>query len=191
MGVGKKADCPSTSRPMATYTLDQLKESPVLPCSTCNGEGTRQPYGDLPRRTCYSCDGTGSFQLPDLQTILKQIKGRKKGTLRSKRPEDSRAYYVWRLARFHGGADVTMPVTAFSYVSGDPYVPYLDAVSEAVANAVYGTDKAAAIRWAHAMGHEVSDAYLDGSQVVPPSAMPGGPVVMDGNKPYMEAAELI
>ncbi len=27
------------------------------------------------------------------------------------RPE-KRAYFVWRLARFHGGADVTLPITA-------------------------------------------------------------------------------
>ena len=41
------------------------------------------------------------------------------------------------------------------------------------------------------MGHEVSDSYLNGSAIVPPSAMPGGPVVLDNNKPYSEQLELV
>jgi hypothetical protein len=56
---------------------------------------------------------------------------------------------------------------------------------------VYGTDLAASVRWAHAMGHEVSDQYLDGSQILPASAMPGGPVVLDNHKPYSEQPELV
>jgi hypothetical protein len=74
---------------------------------------------------------------------------------------------------------------------GDPYIPLLDAVAEKVAQLVYGSDMAGSLRWAHAMGHEVSDSYLDGTAIVPPSAMPGGPVVMDSDKPMTEAAELI
>lgn len=78
-----------------------------------------------------------------------------------------------------------------SELGGDPYVPLLDAVAERVAQAVYGTGRAGALRWAHAMGHEVSDSYLDGSQIVPPSAMPGGPVVLDNHKPASEQLELV
>jgi hypothetical protein len=95
------------------------------------------------------------------------------------------------MARFHGGADVTMPMTAAFGVTGDPYVPYLDVVAEKVAQHVYGSDMAGSLRWAHAMGHEVSDSYLNGSEIVPASALPGGPVVLDGNKPYCEQLELV
>jgi hypothetical protein len=114
------------------------------------------------------------------------IKGRKPGTLRSRRPEPDRAYYVWRMARFHGGADVTMPMTASLAVAGDPYVPYLDVVADKVAEAVYGTARAGSIRWAGAMGYDtVAEPGL------PASAYPGGPVVTDGDKPYSEQLELV
>jgi hypothetical protein len=146
---------------------------------------------DIPARPCPFCGGRGHFSRPEVSALLTLIKGRKPGTLRSKRPDDDRAYYVWRMARFHGGADVTMPMTAAFGVTGDPYVPYLDVVAEKVAQRVYGSDMAGSIRWAYAMGHEVSDSYINGSAIVPPSALPGGPVVLDGNKPYCEQLELV
>ena len=177
-----------------TYTLATLAESATLPCTHCNGNKLTRPIvidetRTIPARQCPHCDGIGSFDAVDVPALLKLIKGRRPGTLRSKRPEDSRAYFVWRMARFHGGADVTMPMTASLMVSGDPYVPLLDAVAEKVAQTVYGTDAAGAVRWAHAMGHEVSDHYLNGN-VLPASAYPGGPVVTDTHKPYSEAIEL-
>ena len=176
-----------------TYTLEQLHETDYLPCNRCDGT-TVLAYPTMPDiapRPCPFCDGRGHFHRVDLPFLLDRIKGRKAGKLRSKRPEDDRAYYVWRMARFHGGADVTMPMTATLAVTGDPYVPYLDVVAEKVAKEVYGSDMAGALRWAHAMGHEVSDRYLDGSEIVPPSAMPGGPVVMDSHKPDSELLELV
>ena len=179
-----------------TYTLQQLSDAAQLPCNGCAGTGTRKPIISdgkiiVPAKPCFDCGGTGSFTAPDIPALLKLIKGRKPGTLRSKRPDNARAYYIWRLTRFHGGQDVTLPMQATFEVSGDPYVPLLDAVAERVAQAVYGTGRAGALRWAHAMGHEVSDSYLDGSQIVPPSAMPGGPVVLDNHKPYSEQLELV
>lgn len=177
-----------------TYTLETLAESATLPCTRCNGSKLTRPIvidenNTIPARQCPHCDGTGSFAAVDVPALLKLIKGRKPGTIRSRRPDDSRAYFVWRMARFHGGADVTMPMTASLMVSGDPYVPLLDAIAEKVAQAVYGTDMAGAVRWAHAMGHEVSDQYLKGN-VLPASAYPGGPVLLDRNKPYSEMLEL-
>ena len=177
-----------------TYTLETLAESATLPCTRCDGSKLTRPIvidenKTIPARQCPHCDGIGSFAAVDVPALLGRIKGRKPGTLRSKRPDDSRAYYIWRMARFHGGADTTMPMTASLMVSGDPYVPLLDAIAEQVARAVYGTDLAGAVRWAHAMGHEVPDAYLRG-EILPASAYPGGPVVTDGNKPYSEALEL-
>ena len=175
-----------------SYTLQQLHDTESLPCTRCNGTTIITYHGlDLPDRPCSFCEGTGHFGRPDVPDLLQLLKGRKPGKLRSKRPEDDRAYYVWRMARFHGGADVTLPMSASFAVTGDPYVPYLDKVAEAVAQRVYGSDAAGAMRWAHAMGHEVSDRYLDGSQVVPPSALPGGPVVLDNDKPATEALELV
>lgn len=177
-----------------TYDLHQLTINPELPCTQCKGTKLTRPIvidetKTIPARPCPHCDGIGQFNAVDVPALLKLVKGRKPGTLRSRRPDDSRAYYVWRMARFHGGADVTMPMQARFEVSGDPYVPLLDAVAEQVARAVYGTDAAGAVRWAHAMGHEVSDAYLRG-EILPASAYPSGPVVTDGNKPYSEMLEL-
>lgn len=176
-----------------TYTLEQLHNTDCLPCTRCNGSTvlTYPTMPDIPARPCPFCGGRGHFHLVNVQSLMDLIKGRKPGTLRSKRPDDDRAYYVWRMARFHGGADVTLPMVASFGVTGDPYVPYLDVVAEKVAQAVYGSDRAGTLRWAYAMGHEVSDSYLDGSQIVPPSARPGGPVVLDNHKPECEQLELV
>jgi hypothetical protein len=182
---------------MSTYTLQQLSEAEALPCTRCEGTGIRKPIvdtkGDVytPTRPCVACDGLQTFNAPDITALVNLIKGRKPGKLRSKRPENPRAYFIWRYARFHGGQDVTLPMQANFEVMGDPFIPLLEAVAEKVAQCVYGTDMAGSLRWAHAMGHEVSDSYLDGTAIGPPSAMPGGPVVMDGDKPMTEAAELI
>jgi hypothetical protein len=176
------------------YSLAQLAESPTLPCQRCEGGVIpARDIGDLhfKAKPCPYCDGVGTFTLPVTTDLVAKVRGRKPGTLRSRRPDDARAYYVWRLARFHGGQDVTMPMQATFEVTGDPYVPFLDVVAEEVAQAVYGTDMAGSLRWAHAMGHEVSDSYINGSQIVPPSALPGGPVVLDNHKPDTEQLELV
>jgi len=176
-----------------TYTLEQLHNTDNLPCTRCEGTTvlTYPTMPDIPARPCPFCGGGGHFSRPDVPALMALIKGRKPGTLRSKRPDSDRAYYIWRMTRFHGGADVTLPMTASFGVTGDPYVPYLDVVADKVAQQVYGSDRAGSLRWAHAMGHEVSDSYLDGSCIVPPSALPGGPVVLDGDKPYCEQLELV
>lgn len=172
--------------------LAELQAADRLPCERCDGTGLTKAWTSdsgrhFPAKSCPFCDGVGSFPRPDTAAIVKAIKGRK--GLRSKRPDDSRAYYVWRLARFHGGADVTLPMSATFEVAGDPFVALLDFISELVARRVYGSDAAGALRWAHAMGHEVPAGYLQG-QVLPASAYPGGPVA-DGNKPLSEALELL
>jgi len=76
-------------------------------CTRCKGTGRgSSTVGNY----CVFCKGTGTFEEPNYEEICKAIKGRK--GLRSARPQAKRAYYVWRLARFHGGADVTMPMMA-------------------------------------------------------------------------------
>ena len=67
--------------------------------------------------------------------------------LRSARPKDRRAYYVWRVARFHGGVDMTMPVMASVEIHGDPYRAELDALTDAMERKYLGSDLRAARIW--------------------------------------------
>ncbi len=166
-------------------------------CTSCKGAGKRETIylaltgATIPERPCHSCDGSGTFVAVDVPAILEAIKGRK--GLRTKPPDcygtsrttaNTRAYYVWRLARFHGGVDVTMPVMASTLIAGDPFLAELDALADAVARRVYGTDRAAAFRWANALGGSV--AVPDG---LPPTAYACGPVLM-AEKPEEEMGEL-
>lgn len=162
------------------------------PCKQCKGEGRYfwkgfttnegKVYPDEWKQ-CYACEGGGTFAKPDYKSVWAQIKGRK--GLKAKRPDDRRAYYVWRMARFHGGADVTMPVTASLGVRSDPYREELDAMADLVAKHVFGTDLAAAHRWGRTLGH--IDRDMPG---LPASAYTGGPVA-DSAKPIEEALELL
>lgn len=106
-----------------------------MQCERCGGTG----QGTLYER-CPACRGRGRFEPPDYAAILRAIRGRK--GLRSRPPAGAREYYVWRLARFYGGQDVTMPVLAFVRILGDPYQADLDALARSVAKRVFGTDLA-------------------------------------------------
>lgn len=163
------------------------------PCTSCKGTGMWEPLGaGCPARRCASCSGKGSWPGLDLPTILAHIFSKRGGLrmlksfpskLDRRGPNEGRAYYIWRLARFHGGADVTMPMTADMVSYGDPYRAELDAISEAVARKVFGTNMAAAYRWAGALGYNVQ---VPADQ--PASAFPGGPAY-DALKPAWEALE--
>lgn len=165
-------------------------------CLGCKGNGrmvqeaftfTDQATGkstSYPRRVrrCYGCHGAGSFQPLDEIDIRHAIMG-KRG-LRSTRPAAPRAYFVWKFARFSGGADVTLPMQATAEVHHDPFKLELEALADVIAREVFGTDLAAAHRWGHALGHLDRDLPR-----LPASAYPGGPVA-DKDKPDEEAAEL-
>lgn len=136
--------------------------SSSMPCKTCNGSGERPHWrGDGTMQTCSDCDGRGYFAAPDFKAILKAIEGRKRvispllgheiKALRAKRPDDGRAYYVWRMTRFHSGADVCMPVVASWEVSGDPYRKELDDFAAGFAAVLTGKGSIGTQRWAHAM----------------------------------------
>ena len=176
-------------------------------CTKCKGTGTRFSKGFTadsgkvyPDRTlnCSYCFGRGSFPAVDITAIIDAVmagKGEKR-RFRKAWPEkfnvwrnqDStirRAYYIWRLARFHGGADVTLPMTAMDVIGGDPHHKVLDAMADQVAKRVFGTDRAAAHRWGLAMG--VTNTHTPG---LPASAYPGGPVLTSGEKPEFELLEL-
>lgn len=140
------------------------------------------------RRTdpaCYLCEGKGELPTPDFPAILHAVTTKRgaKGTRRFRRsaPEqwkktnrglaNRRAYYVWRMARFHGGADVTMPWTAQVFCGEDPFVKELDAFASELAKKVFGTDLAGAHRWMEAMigpGERIEG--------LPPTAYSGGPI---------------
>ena len=129
-------------------------------CERCKGSGIREPMfaGDT-RSKCRPCDGAGTFQAPneaEIRAAIIATRGKNKGKLRSsyssfKNPP--RAYYVWRLARFHGGADVTMPVMADVLNGGDPFKAELDTLADTIARESFGTDLAAAFRWGRALGY--------------------------------------
>jgi hypothetical protein len=129
-------------------------------CTSCEGTGRKKAWVQdgkeiTPERECYSCKGGGTFDPPVIPEIIEKIKGRKEGTLRSSmRSYDSnkgileaRSYYVWRMARFHGGKDVTLPIMGILFVDGDPFKEELDTISEKVAIAVFGTDLGAVSAW--------------------------------------------
>lgn len=149
------------------------------------------------RSTCNTCEGRGVMPCPDFDAIFTAVtttRGAEKGNraFRKSAPEgwkqsnrglaNRRAYYCWRMARFHGGADVTMPMVASLYAGNDAFRPELDAYAEALARKVFGTDLAAAHRWHNALGGNIN------MQGLPPSAYSGGPV-HDGNKPGFEKEE--
>lgn len=191
---------------MKTNFNELIKIDETRDCKRCKGTGTVEStwiwdavsmtghHGPGP---CKECDATGKFAKPDFnsifETITKGTKGIEKRTFRASKPKfenefknkaEGRAYYVWRLARFHGGKDVTMPVVASMCTSYDPYEKELDAFASLVAKGAFGTDMAAAYRWANALGGSVA---VPAGQ--PASAYPCGPVT-DNNKPEVEQAEL-
>lgn len=133
-----------------------------LPCRVCKGTKVIifQLSGSI--YTCRSCN-EGYFSPPDREKILSRIvakQGKNKGNIRAAMTsctaassiDEARAYYVWRLARFHGGKDTTMPVAADMCVRGDPYKGELDKLADEVAKEHFGTDKAAALMWGRALG---------------------------------------
>ena len=145
------------------------------PCGRCKGTGIDKGYTigtcSAPDRVCYVCHGAkvlpGFDPLPLAKGcfVLDKKTGEprrwkrsapSKVQVRSQGSEAARVYYLWRMARFHGGADVTMPMEAISVTSGDPCVPLLDVLAESLARAIYGSDKAAAYRW----GRLLKDATL-------------------------------
>jgi len=151
----------------------------VLNCTRCDGAGEVDHWrkdGTLVPCTC--CDGRGTFDRPDLVQLCTAIKGRKPGTVRSKRPDDVRAWFMWRMFRFHSGKDVTLPMTATIAIEGDPWKSTLDAAAEMIAKHFTGRESIGSARWRHAIHGEPSDPAVVN--------MP----VTDGDKPWCERLEL-
>lgn len=113
-------------------------------------------------RKCNACDGRKQFPEVNETAIREAImatRGKNKGKLRSVMTSDfsgsidgARAYYVWRLARWHGGKDMTMPMNADLASRGDPYKDDLEKIASAVAKESFGSDMRAALTWGRAFG---------------------------------------
>lgn len=65
-----------------------------------------------------------------------------------------RAYYIWRMARFHGGIDMRMPMSATWGISKESkeVKDQLDTFADEVAKKYLGSDMRAAMRWGRAFG---------------------------------------
>lgn len=169
------------------------KLAPTIDCTRCNATG-KVELGKI-NKDCPNCRGLAFIVRPDLAEIYATLC--KTGKLRSTRPKygpsrtDSRLYYVWRIARFDGGADVTMPVMAGIENHGDPYMKVLDELASIIAKVSFGTEMAGALRWGPLLGGittEQAQAYMD-KHPQPMTAEPSGPVVI-GPKPESEEPEL-
>lgn len=189
---------------MSTLSLEELLNKftnslePTRPCGKCGGTGVRKwSDGDKP---CRDCKEMGFLTRPDFLVLFNaaNIKNKEgKYRPRTGRPKDggtrsdSRAYYVWRIARFNGGVDVTMPMMAELELGDDAYRPELEKLADIIAKVFYGTDKAGALRWAPLLGYmsekDAEDFRAKNPQ--PMTAHPSGPAVI-GDKPESERLEL-
>ena len=153
----------------------------TLNCTRCNGAGEVEHWRhDGTMVPCDCCDGRGTFEAPDLEQLCAAIKGRKPRTVRSKRPDEPRAWFLWRMVRFHTGKDVTLPMTATMAIEGDPFKSTLDAAALIIAHHFTGKDSIGSARWRHAMhGESPADPAV--------LSLP----VFDGDKPFEESLELI
>lgn len=177
-----------------TLSIEQQLNSEQLPCRKCKGSKltiseawTSQEGKHYPRREkpCIWCDGVGHYTRPDIPALVQAVKGRKPGKLRSKRPEDPRAYFIWRMARFHTSADVCLPMVAQMDIASDPYQGLLEIAAELLSERMTGHTSAGRARWQSALyGTAPQERYL------PESAFPGGPVA-DADKPMEELLELL
>jgi len=134
------------------------------PCAKCGGTGKSRLW-DETAGTCVYCEGSGSFPPIDAKALVAAITT--KGRLRKSKPrapknatldelkQYNRAYYVWRMARFHGGADTHMPIMAVVMIEGDPERSSLDRTADAVARRAFGSDLEAVKTWAPLLGSRV------------------------------------
>lgn len=106
--------------------------APARPCKNCESADYARP-GD-----CWGCRGARVFAAPDWRAILAPcVSSRLRWRTAPPDRRDARAYYLWRMVRFHGGADVTLPWTAECLTRSDPWQPELDTFAHAVAAAVF------------------------------------------------------
>ena len=135
----------------------------TLTCPACKGTGTSRLRQDRP---CCTCRGEKKVHI-DTDAILAAIRstqGPNRGRIRVARTDKMDAVfgatYVWRMARFHGGVDTSMPVMcAYTIGCGGLTDQYVEAVekplgelAQQVARDEYGTDIGAANVWGSILG---------------------------------------
>jgi len=88
------------------------------------------------------------------EELLRRILTFRKGkvNLRTQRPkgqdqESLRAYFVWRMARFHGGEDLSMPIQALQVIGDDEALPDLKEMADKLAKRFFGSDMRAVNRF--------------------------------------------
>jgi len=157
-----------------------------LPCASCGAAGVKAHWHTGELQECTACRGAGHFERPLFSELLDRITRQERGKtiLRASAPSHwcpkdtpkdevlkrHRAYFLWRLARFHGGLDVRFPDVAYMLNERDPYLDLLEQWADEVAKSLLGTNMAAAARWGMALGY--TNRVPAG---LPPTAYPGGP----------------
>jgi len=138
------------------------------PCPECRATGTA--WGGKP---CPTCEGRCEVHVQPY-AIREALKGRGGKPLRATKPDITKAPYgttfVWRIARFLGGADPSMPVMCYfdigcHGVQTDEKKKVEDVlwqIAEVLAEQAFGTSSAACEAWlpllgwnATPRGHEV------------------------------------
>ena len=157
-GTGR-LKCPERRALHTGKVWANMQQQGYRACEKCDLTGTRDALYGGTLKPCFECEGRGYFAPLDEEQIRADVKGR--GTpLRSAAPlkgrkvtvRERRAYYVWRMARFHGGADVCVPMVATWFCGDDAFGVELDILAESLAREAFGTDMAAAAIWGRALG---------------------------------------
>ena len=130
-------------------------------CIRCKGTGKYSILND-PVRACLYCQ-EGNFpeiNEDEIMPLIMASRGKNKGRLRANMTctigeygiVKSRAYYIWRMARFQAGIDASTPIMAITCISGDPYRKELDDLTDKVAMDNFGDNTSGAMLWVKAMG---------------------------------------
>jgi hypothetical protein len=170
----------------------------VRTCTTCKGTG-KTSYDST--RVCYACGGVPEVHGFSASAVLDMVLTGKPDSAnrkfrsawpskwnpwRTKDPVVRRAYYIWRVARFDGGADVCLPMTADDVTRGDPFKTELNLFAKVIAKKVFGSHMAGAYRWSGLLVGDLGPK----PEGLPASAYENGPVVASGTKPDFELGEL-
>lgn len=142
-------------------------------CPSCEGTGKRERFGTGQIIDCYECNGAGKFMAPNWSEIIgilfrtmkdgkKRWKAKAPNWRKMPDPLGPRCYFVWRMARFDGGKDVTLPVGASMTLGRDPYRDELEAFASMIAAAVFGSNKRGHARWHYALTGNVTEGFVDG-----------------------------
>lgn len=181
---------------MATLTADKIENfqpTATFGCPYCafrNRPGRGIEPRPEPCRYCGSPLGENGYVTLDLAAILGAIvatRGENKGKLRASAPDDTvfGARTVWRLIRFHIGADMSLPVMSFDYVGvvgivngpAEEVIDWCNIASEALAVGLFGARRAltATAAWGRVLtgttlpGFEHVGMLGDGYDVRPPT----------------------